>query len=179
LSSRIPKPASPSGPTPLTAVGARNTAFFLQTNLFPKIGSKSEYLHNKKRNSCYRYTLIALGSNGASGDIAGIVHNSGATSRYAEMLYNRGASAGSDFWNVRVESTDVLRISSSAITPGTDGTGRLGNATRAFIGAQFKPQSAEPTNVNLAISDGTASTNGFGGAGAGLYVKVSTTWARV
>ena len=41
--------------------------------------------------------------------------------------------------------------------------------------------SAEPTanNNEMAISDGTASTNGFGGSGAGLYLKLSGSWSKL
>ncbi len=33
--------------------------------------------------------------------------------------------------------------------------------------------------INVALSNGSAAANGFGSAGAGLYVKTGSTWARV
>lgn len=70
----------------------------------------------------------------------------------------------------------------------TGGTGgRTAAEARAALGIpeffaqglNLTPLPATPAGVTVALSNGTASTNGFGGAGPGLYVKTGATWAKV
>jgi hypothetical protein len=52
----------------------------------------------------------------------------------------------------------------------------------SLLGVEMEALSTEPTalgNYSIAMSDGTSSTNGFGGTGAGLYIKLSGTWAKL
>lgn len=49
-----------------------------------------------------------------------------------------------------------------------------------LIKNDFAPQSSDPssTDGDIAFSDGTPSTNGFGSEGAGLYEKISGSWRK-
>lgn len=68
---------------------------------------------------------------------------------------------------------------SAGVTSISDATGtsRMGRSGLTLPALAAEPTA--PTGVNLAISDGTASTNGFGDGGAGLYVKTGSAWAKV
>lgn len=79
------------------------------------------------------------------------------------VLVRRGAHAGQLSWA-------AIKTAITAL---------IGAVTLLPRGLNLTPQAAEPTGVNVALSTGAASTNGFGSAGAGLYVKTGSAWARV
>jgi hypothetical protein len=55
------------------------------------------------------------------------------------------------------------------------------NRIYGLTGIGLAPQATEPTGglQSIAISSGLASTNGFGGAGFGLYIRNGSTWSKV
>lgn len=98
-------------------------------------------------------------------DGAGMAVTSNNLRSYVTFQDRNTSAGGADFGS----QGDHARVSSSKTL--------LANVP----GVTLTAQSAEPTadDGTLSISDGTASTNGYGTAGAGLYLRTGGTWAKL